>query len=95
MFERLSVIVFFCFRCTVIEQAIIPATSDDHFKRFWPILFFFANFATIKNFFQKSKCTHHPRTGRHVFAKFDVLRRLSRLSLEISFKEKQSPTHSL
>jgi len=39
--------------------------------RFWH---FFANFATIKNLFQKSKCVHHPFTRRHLCAKFDVLR---------------------
>jgi len=40
---------------------------------FWPIFGrLFANFATIeKNFFQKSKCTHHLRTKRHLCAKFD------------------------
>jgi len=28
----------------------------------------------LKNFFQKSKCAHHPRTRRHLCAKFDFLR---------------------
>jgi len=40
------------------------------FASFWPIL---AKFVQL-NFFQKSKCVHHPRTRRHLCAKFDVLR---------------------
>jgi len=44
----------------------------------------FADFATGKNVFQKSKCVHHSRTRRHLCAKFDVLRLLSP---EISFGE--------
>jgi len=35
---------------------------------------FFANFATIKKFFQKSKHVHHPRTRRHLCAKVDILK---------------------
>jgi len=36
-------------------------------------LAFFANFTTIKKLFQKSKWVHHPRTIRHLCAKFDIL----------------------
>jgi len=39
--------------------------------------FFLQILQQIKNFYQKSKCVHHPCTKRHLCAKFDVLRLLS------------------
>jgi len=57
------------------------------FWRFWPILAFIVNFATNKNFFQKSKCAHQSFVPNMTF--------LGLLSRRISLGEKkQSPAQT-
>jgi len=42
----------------------------------------------LKNFFQKSKCVHHPRTRRHLCDKFDVRSEAFSVPPQISLGEK-------
>jgi len=46
------------------------------FASFWPIFggFFLKILLQLKNFFQKSKCVHHPCIRCHRCPKFDILR---------------------
>jgi len=56
------------------------------------LAYFLQIFPQLKNFFQKSKCTHHPHTRCHLCAKFDVLRPSQ--SWDIGWRKKQSPTQT-
>jgi len=53
----------------------------------------FVKFATVKYFFEKSKGVHHPRTKRHLCAKFDVLRPSQ--SWDIAWRTKSHPVTQL
>jgi len=54
-------------------------------------LFFLPILPQFKNFFQKSKCEHHPRTRCHLYAKSDILRPSQSWDI---VGEKQSPTQT-
>jgi len=68
-----------------MEKNVLFLAFSAYFSRF-----FLQILLQLQNFYQKSKCTHHARTRRHPYAKFDVLKPSQ--SWDIAWRKTDQPT---